>query len=186
MLLGIGATPSTRPIQLEKLMYRHLSALAAALLLSLSASVAMAESAKVDIKEAWARATPGGAQTGAAYVTVQSPAGDRLTGASAPVAQKAELHSMTMDNGVMKMREVDGIDLPAGQAVTLKPNGYHIMLTGLSHPLKEGETFPLTLTFAKAGSENVTVTVQKVGSMGPGGQSGGMNMPGMSMPMQHH
>jgi len=145
----------------------------------------LAQSNNVEIKGAWARATPGGAQTGAAYVTLQSPTGDRLTAASTPVAQKAELHVMTMDNGVMKMRQVDGIDVPAGQTVTLKPNGYHIMLTGLSQPLKEGETFPLTLTFAKAGSENVTVTVQKVGSMGPGNQSGGMNMPGMDMPMHH-
>ena len=167
-------------------MYRNLHALAAASLLSLSASLAMAQSAHVEIKDAWARATPGGTQTGAAYVIVQSPSGDRLTGASAPVAQKAELHNMTMDNGIMKMREVEGIDLPAGKAVTLKPNGYHIMLMGLTQPLKEGETFPLTLTFAKAGSETVIVTVQKVGAMGPGDQFGGMNMPGMNMPMQHH
>ena len=67
----------------------------------------------------------------------------------------------------------------------LKPNGYHIMLTGLTRPLKEGETFPLTLTFAKAGSQNVAVSVQKVGSMGPGKPSGGENMPGMDMPMHH-
>jgi copper(I)-binding protein len=146
---------------------------------------ALAQSNGVEIKGAWARATPGGAQTGAAYVTLQSPTGDRLTGASTPVAKMAELHSMTMDNGVMKMRQVDGVDLPAGQALSLKPNGYHIMLMGLTQPLKEGQTFPLTLTFAKAGSENVTVTVQKVGSMGPGDQSGGMNMPGMNMPMHH-
>jgi periplasmic copper chaperone A len=83
----------------------------------------------------------------------------------------------------MKMRRVESIDLPAGQPVSLKPNGYHIMLMGLTQPLKEGQTFPLTLTFAKAGPENLSVTVQKVGSMGPGGQSGGMNMPGMPM---HH
>lgn len=146
----------------------------------------LAQGNKVEIKEAWARATPGGAQTAAAYVTLQSPTGDRLTGASTPAAQAAELHSMTMDNGVMKMRQVDGIDLPAGQVVTLKPNGYHIMLMKLSRPLKEGQTFPLTLAFAKAGSENVTVTVQKVGSMGPGKPSnGGENMPGMNMPTHH-
>jgi len=167
-------------------MRRNLLALAAAMTLSLSASAVMAQSGHVEIKDAWARATPGGTQTGAAYVTVVSPTGDRLTGASAPVAQKAELHSMTMDNGVMKMRQLDGIDLPAGQPVSLKPNGYHIMLLGLTQPLKEGQTFPLTLTFARAGAENVTVTVQKVGAMGPGDQSGGMNMPGMNMPMQHH
>ena len=92
---------------------------------------------------------------------------------------------MTMDNGVMKMRQVDGIDLSAGQAVMLKPNGYHIMLIGLTQPLKEGQTFPLTLTFANTGSETVTMTVLKVGAMGPASQSRGMDMPGMGMPMRH-
>ena len=145
----------------------------------------LAQGNAVEIKEAWARATPGGTQIGAAYLALLSPTGDRLTGVSTPVAKEAQLHSMTMHNGVMKMREVDGIDLPAGQTVTLKPSGYHIMLMKLTQPLKEGQTFPLTLTFAKAGSENVTVTVEKVGSMGPGSQSGGMNMPGMDMPMHH-
>jgi len=158
-------------------MQRNPVALAAALFLILFASAAAAQSGTVEIKNAWARATPGGAQTAAAYVTLQSTTGDRLTGASTPVAKMAEIHSMSMDNGVMKMRQVDGIDVPAGQPVTLKPNGYHIMLMGLTQPLKEGQTFPLTLTFAKAGSENVTVTVEKVGSMGPGSDSGGMNMP---------
>jgi periplasmic copper chaperone A len=143
--------------------------LAAGFLLLLTAA---AQAGDVQIKDAWARATPGGAQTAAAYVTIESTAGDRLTGASTPAAQKAELHSMTMDGNVMKMRQVDAIDLPAGQAVTLKPGGYHIMLTGLAQPLKEGQSFPLTLTFAKAGTQDVTVTVQKVGAMGPG-----MDMP---------
>ena len=141
---------------------------------------AMAQTGDVQVTNAWARATPGGAQTAAAYVTILSPTADRLTAAATPAVQKAELHSMTMDGNVMKMRQVDGIDLPAGQAVTLKPGGYHIMLTGLAQPLTEGQTFPLTLTFDKAGARDVTVTVQKVGSMGPG-----MNMPGMDMPMHH-
>lgn len=89
---------------------------------------------------------------------------------------------MTMGGGVMKMRQVDGIDVPAGQMVTLKPGGYHIMLTGLTQPLKEGQTFPLTLTFAKAGSQDVVVTVQQVGAMGPGNST---STPGMDMPMHH-
>jgi periplasmic copper chaperone A len=145
-----------------------------------SAGGVMAQTSDLQVTDAWARATPGAAQTAAAYVTITSAAGDRLTGASTPVAQKAELHTMTMDGNVMKMRQVDGIDLPAGQAITLKPGGYHIMLTGLAQPLKEGQTFPLTLTFDKAGTQQVTVAVQKVGSMGPG-----TAMPGMDMPMHH-
>ncbi|HXP03924.1 MAG TPA: copper chaperone PCu(A)C [Stellaceae bacterium] len=154
----------------------HLGALAAGFGFWLAAAAgAMAQTGDLQITNAWARATPGAAQTAAAYVTIISTTGDRLTGASTPVAQKAELHTMTMDGNVMKMRQVDGIDLPAGQGVTLKPGGYHIMLTGLAQPLTEGQTFPLTLTFDKAGTREVTVTVQKVGSMGPG----------MDMPMHH-
>jgi copper(I)-binding protein len=148
-------------------------------------TVAIAQNGDVEIKDAWARATPGGAQAAAAYVTVVSPTGDRLTGVSTPAAKNADLHSMTMDGGVMKMRQVDGIDLAAGQPVTLKPGGYHIMLTGLAKPLAAGDSFPLTLNFAKAGAREVTVAVQKVGAMGPGGQSGGTDMPGMSMPAHH-
>jgi periplasmic copper chaperone A len=141
---------------------------------------AFAQGTGVQVTDAWARATPGGAQTAAAYVTITSAAGDRLTGASTPAAKDAQLHTTTMDGNVMKMRQVDGIDLPAGQTVALKPGGYHIMLMGLAQPLKEGQTFPLTLTFDKAGTREVTVAVQKVGSMGPG-----TAMPGMDMPMHH-
>lgn len=158
-----------------------LLALSAGLFLVISA--AAAETDDIAISDVWARATPGGAQTAAAYATIEAPAGDRLTGASTPAAQNAELHTMTMDDGVMKMRQVDGIDLPAGKAVTLKPGGYHIMLTGLAKPLAEGQSFPLTLSFAKAGTRDVTVKVQKVGAMGPG--SPPASMPGMDMPMHH-
>jgi copper(I)-binding protein len=162
-----------------------LIALGASLVIGSSSGAATAQST-VEVTNAWARATPGGAQAAAAYVTVESPAGDRLTGAATPAAQKAEIHSMTMDNGVMKMRQVDGVDLPPGQKVTLKPGGYHIMLTGLAKPLEAGQSFPLTLDFAKAGAKEVTVTVEKIGSMGPGGSTGdSMNMPGMTMPMHH-
>lgn len=145
--------------------------------LMLLSGAALAQSDGVQITNAWARATPAGAQTAAAYVTVESPNGDRLTGVSTPVAQKADIHEMTMDGDVMKMRQVDGVDLPAGKAVTLKPGGYHIMLTGLTKPLKEGESFPLTLGFAKGGTKQVDVRVEKVGAMGPTGGDSGMTMP---------
>lgn len=154
--------------------------------LMLFSGTALAQGSDVQITNVWARATPAGAQTAAAYATVESPAGDRLTGVSTPAAQKADIHEMTMDGSVMKMRQVDGIDLPAGKALALKPGGYHIMLTGLAKPLKEGDTFPLILDFAKAGAKQVNVSVEKVGSMGPGGgSSGSMDLPGTSMPMKH-
>jgi len=165
-------------------MRSRLLALGAGLMFCLSAAVALAQNGDVVITNAWARAMPNGAQAAAAYVTVESGDGDRLTGVSTSAAQTAELHSMTMDNGVMKMRQVDAIDLPAGQVVTLKPGGYHIMLTDLAKPLKEGQSFPLTLSFAKAGPREVMVPVEKVGAMGPSGQAGGAtDIPGMTMPM---
>ena len=160
-----------------------LLAFAASLLL---AGAAMAQTvsspnqgqSQIQVKDAWARATPGKAENGAAYLTIVSPASDRLTGVSTPVAKQAELHNMTMEGGVMKMRPLADVDLPANQPVTLKPGGTHIMLMGLTQPLKPGETFPLTLSFEKAGKREVAVAVEKTGAMGPEGHSGaGMRMP---------
>lgn len=145
-----------------------------------------AQTAPVAVDNAWARATPGKAENGAAYLTLKAGAADRLTGVSTPVAKKAELHEMTMDGSIMKMRQIAGIDLPAGQPVTLKPGAAHIMLVGLNAPLKAGQSFPLTLQFEKAGSKMVNVTVEPPGAMGPqpaaGGGHGGMSMP---MPAGH-
>jgi periplasmic copper chaperone A len=139
---------------------------------------AAAQTGPVEIKNAWAGATPGKAETGAAYLTLESPIPDRLTGVSTPVAKKAELHTMTMEGGIMKMRPLDGIDLPAGQPVTLKPGAMHIMLLGLTQPLVAGQSFPLTLSFEKAGTREVTVSVEKAGAMGPEKTtSGGTQMP---------
>jgi periplasmic copper chaperone A len=144
------------------------------------AVTASAQTGQIEVTNAWARATPGGAATGAAYLTIVSPVADRLIGASSPVAKSAQLHTMTMHGGVMRMRQIPGVDLPAGKTVTLKPSGVHIMLLGLTEPLKEGETFPLTLSFKSGGTKDVTVAVGKVGAMAPAGSMGGM-----SMPMQH-
>ena len=137
--------------------------------------------AQLEIKDAWARATPGKAENGAAYLTIVSPVLDRLTGLSTPVAKKAELHNMAMEGGVMKMRPLSEVDVPAGQPVTLKPGGTHIMLMGLNRQLKPGEHFPLTLSFEKSGTREVEVAVEKAGATGPEGHSGA----GMSMPPHH-
>jgi periplasmic copper chaperone A len=142
-------------------------------------AAAAAQTGPIEVKNAWARATPGKAETGAAYLTIESAAPDRLTGVSTPVAGKAEVHEMTMQGGVMKMRPLGPVDLPAGHAVVLKPGGTHIMLTGLKQPLRVGESFPLTLDFEKAGKREVTVTIEKAGAMGPEHAGGA----GMTMPM---
>ena len=130
-------------------------------------SAALAQPAQLEVTDAWARATPGKAENGAAYVTIESPTADRLVSASSPVAKKAELHTMSMQGMVMKMRPIAGLDVPPGQSLTLKPGGEHIMLMGLNQPLHEGQSFPLTLDFEKAGPRTVTVAVEKAGSNGP-------------------
>ncbi len=143
-----------------------------------AAPTVSAQGTGLQVENAWARATPGKSDIGVAYATIRSPVGDRLVAASTPVANKAELHTMTMTNGVMKMRPVAAIDIPAGKPVSLAPGGLHIMLMGLKEPLKAGEKFPLTLDFAKAGKRTVDVAVDKVGAAGP--PSGSMqHMPNM-------
>jgi copper(I)-binding protein len=165
-------------------MSTKLSAFAVSLLL---AGAAMAQTvgppSQVQVRDAWARATPAKAENGAAYLTIVSPTSDRLTGVSTPVAKNAGLHNMVMEDGVMKMRPLVDIELPANVPVTLKPGGFHIMLMGLDHPLKPGESFPLTLSFEKAGTREVAVAVEKPGAMGPQGQAAQHG--GVDMPMHH-
>ena len=133
----------------------------------LAVATASAQTGQLQVENAWARATPGRSETGAAYLTIESPTGDRLVAASTPVAKKAGLHTMEMSGMVMKMRPIAGVDIPAGQPVTLAPGGMHIMLLGLKQPLKAGQSFPLTLRFEKAGTRTVTVAVEKAGAAGP-------------------
>lgn len=121
------------------------------------------------VTNAWARATPGAAETAAAYLTIVSAVPDRLVSVATPAARQAELHRMAMDGNVMRMRPLAAIDLPAGTAVTLKPGADHIMLLGLAKPLREGDRFALTLEFEKAGKREVSVAVEKPGAMGPSG-----------------
>jgi hypothetical protein len=133
-------------------------------------SAALAQTAQLEVSNAWARATPAKAENGVAYLTIRTSTADRLLSVSTPVAKKAELHTMEMAGTVMKMRPLAGLDIPAGQSVTLKPGGEHIMLMGLNGPLREGQSFPLTLTFEKAGAREVTVAVEKPGAAGPAPQ----------------
>jgi hypothetical protein len=146
----------------------------------LISGAAAAQTGQVEIKDAWARATPGKAENGAAYLTIVAPATDKLVAVSSPAAKKTGLHTMTTEGGIMKMRPLDGLDVPANQPVTLKPGGVHIMLQGLNEPLQAGKSFPLTLTFEKAGERQVEVAVEKPGAMGPEGHAG------MQMPMPAH
>jgi copper(I)-binding protein len=124
----------------------------------------------ITITQSWARATPPGAQTGAAYLTIvnHGTEPDALIGGSTPVADKVEFHQSTMDNGIMKMRQAtNGVSIPAGGTVELKPDGYHVMLIGLKAPLRSGTMLPVTLRFAKAGSIEVVFAVEPIGARGP-------------------
>jgi copper(I)-binding protein len=167
---------------------RPFSKLALAALLIGFAAPALAQgtsSTSITVQQPWSRATPNGAKTGAVYMTIDNKSGtaDRLTGASSDVADKVQIHEMKVANGVMQMREItDGLPVPADGSVVLKPGSYHVMLIGLKKPLTAGETFPLKLTFAKAGSISVTVPVQAMGAnnMGGGNMGGMSNMGGTS------
>ncbi|MDR3461034.1 MAG: copper chaperone PCu(A)C, partial [Beijerinckiaceae bacterium] len=114
-------------------------------LLLASAPARAAEQATpgITVKNAWIRATPNGAKVAGGYATITNTGtvADRLTGVAIPLAPKAEIHEMSMENGVMKMRELDkGLDIPAGATVTLQPSGFHIMFLNPTAPFKEGDT----------------------------------------------
>ena len=116
----------------------------------------------ISITDPHARPTVPGQPGGAAYLTLKNTGStaDRLVGAASPVAQSTEIHTMRMDGDVMRMREAGELPLPPAAKVEMKPGmGYHIMLNGLKQPLQAGATFPITLTFEKAGKVEVTVVV---------------------------
>ena len=109
--------------------------------------------AQMLIEKPWARATAPGAKVAGGYMVIrnQGAAGDRLVSASSPVSAKVELHVHINDNGVMRMREVPGYDVPAKGAFELKPGGAHLMFADIKRPFKEGEKVPVKLKFEKAG-----------------------------------
>ncbi|MEI2386552.1 copper chaperone PCu(A)C [Breoghania sp. JC706] len=118
----------------------------------------------------WTRATPGKAAAGGGFLKITNGGkeADRLVGASSPRAKRTEIHEMSVKDGIMVMRPVDGpLEIPAGGTLELKPGGYHVMLMGLPTPFKEGETIPVTLTFEKAGSVEIGLTVEKPGAKDP-------------------
>ena len=134
---------------------------------------------QLKISAPWARATPKGASVGGGYMTITNTGTtpDRLMGGATDVAGHVEVHQMTMDNGVMKMRPLaGGLEIKPGQTVKLDPSGYHIMFMGMKQQLKEGEHFKTTLDFAKAGKVDVDFTVEGLGAMNIGGTH---PMPGM-------
>jgi len=123
------------------------------------------------ITRAWSRAAGQGG-TGVGYLTITNRGSvpDRLLSASSPAAGRLELHSHAHEGGVMRMREVPAIEIPPGETVTLQPGGLHLMLMGLKQPLRQGETLPVTLRFARAGEVQVALAIQAAGARGPAAQ----------------
>ena len=111
---------------------------------ALLAAAAVADS-PVRVLNAWTRATVPGQKVAGAYMDITSPMEGRLVGASSIAAARAEIHSMKIENGVMKMRALKAVDLPAGKVVKLEPGGIHVMLFDLERPLRPGQKIPLTL-----------------------------------------
>ena len=118
----------------------------------------------IKIGHPWARATV--AANGGAFLVLENTgtAADKLVSASTELAGKVELHTHIKEGDIMRMRPVAAIEVPAGKKVMLEPGGYHVMLLGLKKPLKEGERFPLTLQFEKAGKITVEIAVDKPGA----------------------
>lgn len=132
----------------------------------------------------WARATPKGASIGGGYfkITNTGSTPDRLIGGSSDVSKRFEIHEMSMDHGVMKMRELaKGLTIKPGQTVEFSPGGYHVMFVNLNKPLVKGEHVDATLQFEKAGKVNVYFLVEGIGSQGGDATDHGMSgMSGMS------
>ena len=156
---------------------------ALAALLVLAATPALADEVKIGdltIQNAWARATPKGADVGAGYLTIHNngASADKLTGGASDFAG-VEVHEMSMAGGVMKMREVEGgLTIPAHGTVTLAPGGFHLMFVHLKQPLVKGQPVKATLSFEHAGSAEVPFDVRGVGAAAPGKSD---NMGGMKM-----
>ena len=118
------------------------------------------------LTSAWSRASTSIKRPNAVYLSItnSSSTQHRLNGANTPTAKRAEIHRHFMDNGVMRMRHVDFMEVPAASKTVLKPGGVHIMLFELASLLKEGELFPISLTFQRAGKAKIMVQVAKVGA----------------------
>ena len=151
--------------------------------LVLAASTAHAGEYKIgslDIADPYTPATPKGATVGAGYmkITNNGTAPDRLISGSSDVAGKVEVHEMTLDKGVMKMRPLKGgLEIKPGETVTLKPGSFHVMFVGLKKPLRKGDHVKATLVFEKAGKGDVDFDVLAMGAK-PGADMPGMKMQG--------
>lgn len=118
---------------------------------------APAHAQEVSVKDAWIRGTVQGQSATGAFMELTGKSNARLVGAASPAAKTVEVHNMKVENSIMKMFPVEGIDLPAGKPVKLAPGGYHVMLMDLQKPLNAGDKVPMKLTFELANRKRETV-----------------------------
>ncbi len=123
-------------------------------------AAAPAPKVAVAVADAWCRPAPTGALSGGCYVTLTAAGDDRLLAVETTAADHAEIHSMSMDGGVMRMRKLDGLALPAGRAVVLKSGGEHLMLVSPKIAFKDGAKIPLTFKFQKAAPVKIEAVVR--------------------------
>jgi copper(I)-binding protein len=154
-------------------------ALALVPLTAATAQAADYDVGSIHISQPWARATPKGAASGAAYMTITNngKTSDRVSCVSSDASAECQIHTMTMDNGVMMMRPVEGgLEIKPGETVTLKPASLHVMLVNLTHPLEQGNTVKATLKFENAGTIDVEYPIAAIGAAAPGMPAGGGSM----------
>ena len=126
----------------------------------IAAFASAAAQAQVTVDKPWVRTTVAQQTTTAAYLTITSAQGGKLVSASSPVAATVDVHEMKMAGDMMKMRAVDALPLPAGKPVEFKPNGYHLMMTGLKAPVKAGDVVSIKLVVEDAKGKRETVDVK--------------------------
>ncbi len=142
-----------------------------ALLALLAVSAGIMADEPVTVTDAWVRATAPGQTVTGAFLEISSPVRARIVGVESGIAESAEIHLSAMDNGVMKMREVEKVDVPANQPLRFAPGGYHIMLVGLRKSLVGGDKVPLAIKLERADKTQIEVsfeaTVRAIGDGPP-------------------
>ncbi len=145
-------------------MTRWLAAAAAAMALGAAHAMdsAMDSAGSIQVEGAWSRALPPVARNGAAYMVVHNTgaSADRIVGGEATIAERVELHTHEMQGELMRMKRLDGVELPAGGTRTFEPGALHVMLMGLKEPLEPGKVFEITLRFARGAPLTVEVRVK--------------------------
>jgi periplasmic copper chaperone A len=173
----------TRPSAHRFVLVAYLFTATLPLACSTGAHAADYDVGSIHIAQPWARATPKGAKSGAGYMTItnKGTTPDRVNCVSSDASEQCQIHSMTMEGGVMKMRPVEGgLEIKPGETITLKPGSFHVMFVDLKHPLERGKTVEATLKFDNAGTVDVEYPVAAIGAPAPGAAAGG------GMKMQDH